>query len=142
MNTPLVRPAQPHDADAIFSLLMQFAMSYQPDRATFDVHFPQLLQSGHATLFVAILNEQVAGYILGFELLTLYANGPIMELQELMVDPQHRSKGFGRALVEAAIEQAKQRHCVEVVVPTRRARDYYVKLGFVETASYFKRKLS
>jgi len=141
MNTPLIRPAQLHDANDIFSLLTQFAMSYQPDRATFEAHFPQLLQSEHATLLVAVTNEQVVGYLLSFELLTLYANGPIMELQELMVDPQQRSQGLGRALVEAAIEQATAKHCVEVVVPTRRAKDYYVKLGFIETASYFKRKL-
>lgn len=138
----LIRPAQLHDSDAIFSLLTQFAMSYQPDRATFDVHFPPLLQSDHAILLVAATNEQVIGYALGFQLLTLYANGPIMELQELMIDPQHRSQGLGRALVEAVIEQAKNRHCVEVVVPTRRAKEYYIKLGFIETASYFKRKLS
>jgi N-acetylglutamate synthase-like GNAT family acetyltransferase len=62
----------------------------------------------------------------------------VVELQELMVAPDSRGRGIGRRLVEAILEQARAAGAVEVTVPTRRARDYYLRLGFEETATYFK----
>jgi GNAT superfamily N-acetyltransferase len=137
----LIRPASLAEAEAIFPLLQQFATSYQPDRDAFDRHFPLLLQAEHAELLVAEVAGQVVGYALGFKLLTLYANGIVVELQELMVDPEHRRQGIGRRLVEAVVEQARVAGAVEVTVPTRRARDFYLPLGFEETALYLKRRL-
>jgi GNAT superfamily N-acetyltransferase len=136
----LLRRPSPSDADDLFILLTQFAVSYKPERAAFDRHFPQLLAADDAELLVASLDEKVIGYILAFKLLTLYANGPITEIQELMVDPSYRRRGIGRELVEAVVERAWASGSVEVTVPTRRAGKYYMKLGFVETAGYFKRK--
>jgi GNAT superfamily N-acetyltransferase len=75
------------------------------------------------------------------ESMTLYANGPTAELIELMVGKTRRKRGIGRVLVEAAMAWARERGCVEVNVPTRRAGDYYEKLGFEETASFYRCKL-
>ncbi|HEX2033899.1 MAG TPA: GNAT family N-acetyltransferase [Chloroflexota bacterium] len=136
----LVRPAQMADAEAVFALLCQFAVSYHPRREAFDRHYPQLLRADHATCLVAEVAGRVVGYALAFRLLTLFANGPVTELQELMVDPAHRRRGIGRRLVEAVVERARQAGALEVTVPTRRARDYYRRLGFEETATYLKLK--
>ena len=141
MNDFMVRPSTPADAEAVFALLCQFAVSYQPERRAFDAHFPLLLAADHTELLIASLDGKVVGYVLAFRLLTLYANGAIMELQELMVDPAARRRGIGRRLVQAIEERASASGCVEVTVPTRRAADYYGKLGFVETAVYLKRKI-
>jgi GNAT superfamily N-acetyltransferase len=137
----IVRPAAPEDADAVFALLTQFAVSYQPQHAAFDQHYPRLLASQDADLLVACVDGRVVGYALGFRLLTLYANGPLLELQELMVNPQHRGTGLGRALVEAMVQRARETGCAEVTVPTRRAAGFYTALGFAETAVYLKHKL-
>jgi N-acetylglutamate synthase-like GNAT family acetyltransferase len=45
-------------------------------------------------------------------------------------------------LVAAILERAQAAGAVEVTVPTRRAREYYLRLGFEETATYLKRVLS
>ena len=37
---------------------------------------------------------------------------------------------------------ARQRGAVEVTVPTRRARDFYLAMGFESTAEYFKLNLA
>ena len=91
---------------------------------------------------VAEVGARVVGYVLAFELLTLYANGVVIELQELTVDPEYRRRGLGEKLVRAVVERGRATGAVEVVVPTRRARDYYARLGFEETASYLKLKLA
>jgi N-acetylglutamate synthase-like GNAT family acetyltransferase len=139
MSDVRIRPAASADADDLFALLLQFAVTYRPERSAFDQHFPLLLRANDAELLVGLLDGTVVAYALAFRLLTLYANGPIMELQELMVDPACRNRGIGRKLVEAVVERARASGCVEVTVPTRRAAEYYISLGFTETAVYLKR---
>jgi N-acetylglutamate synthase-like GNAT family acetyltransferase len=137
----LIRPARPADAEAIFALVEQFAMSYRPERDAFDRHFPRLLAADHVDLLVGEAGGRVAGYALAFRLLTLFANGIVVELQELMVAPEQRGRGIGSMLVESIAERARTAGAVEVTVPTRRARDFYLRLGFEETATYLKRKV-
>ena len=142
MNDLAIRPALFADAEAVFGLLTQFATSYQPERAVFDRHFPRLIASDHAVVLVASLRGEVVGYALGSIALTLYANGPVLELQELMVSPECRKQGIGGMLVEAMLECALGAGCIEAVVPTRRAKNFYVRLGFEETATFLKRRLT
>jgi ribosomal protein S18 acetylase RimI-like enzyme len=136
-----VRPATRADSNALFALLREFATSYTPDRIAFQANLPKLLKSNHQLLLVAAEDERVVGYVMAAESMTLYANGPTAELIELMVGKTRRKRGIGRVLVEAAMAWARERGCVEVNVPTRRAGDYYEKLGFEETASFYRCKL-
>ena len=142
MTDLTIRPAGAEDAEAVFALLTEFATSYQPDRLAFDRHFPRLVASAQSLFLVASVGGQVVGYALGSLALTLYANGLVLELQELMVAPEHRGRGVGRRLVGAVLERALSAGCAEATVPTRRAREFYLKLGFVETAVYLKRRLT
>jgi len=137
-----IRPAEPRDAESLFALLKQFATSYQPRRAAFDAALPQLLASPTVDLLVAEQRGQVVGYALAHSMLTLYANGAVVELQELMVAPEHRKRGIGRQLVESILDRAARSGAAEATVPTRRARDFYLRLGFEETATYLKRTLA
>ena len=136
-----IRRTEARDAEAVFRLLTQFATSYVPRREAFDRQFPRLLESEQAVFLVVEVDGSVVGYLLGFLLPTLYANGSLLELQELMVDPDCRGRGAGSALVAEARRLAWEAGCVEVTVPTRRAAPFYVKLGFEETAVYLKQKL-
>jgi N-acetylglutamate synthase-like GNAT family acetyltransferase len=138
----VIRRADPADGDALFALLQGFAMSYPADRAAFDAHLPRLVEAGHAEVWVACAGEQVIGYLLAFHLLTLYANGVVTEVQELMVDPGWRGQGVGGGLVRTVIQSARAGGSVEVTVPTRRAEAFYASLGFEQTASYLKLELA
>lgn len=138
----VIRPARRSDADRLFPLVEQFATSYRPDRGAFDRHLPLLLASDHADCLVAEAGDDLLGYALAFRLLTLYANGIVVELQELMVAPEHRGRGIGRRLVQAILDRARAAGAIEVTVPTRRARAYYLRLGFEETATYLKRRVA
>lgn len=115
-----------------------FATSYPPDRTLFNRHLPDIIESPTAELLVAEHQQEVVGYALAFDLLTLFANGLVADLQELMVADKWRGHGIGRRLVEAIAERARGRGAAELTVPTRRAADFYRRLGFTETARYFK----
>jgi predicted N-acetyltransferase YhbS len=136
-----IRPARLSDADRLFPLVEQFATSYRPERTAFDSNFPLLVAAEHVDCLVAELDGQIVGYAVAFRLVTLYANGIVVELQELMVAPEHRSMGVGRRLVEAVCARARSAGAMEVTVPTRRAGAYYLRLGFEETATYFKLRI-
>jgi N-acetylglutamate synthase-like GNAT family acetyltransferase len=137
----VVRSAENGDADAVFGLLSQFVVSYRAERVAFNRIFPELLLSANANLLVATSNEIVVGYALALRLATLYANGELWNLQELMVDAEHRSRGIGRILLNRVIHNAREQGAIEVVVPSRRAGGYYLNYGFVEAATLYKFKL-
>ncbi|HKS47122.1 MAG TPA: GNAT family N-acetyltransferase [Amycolatopsis sp.] len=145
MNGARIRHAELADAHAVFELVCQFAVSYRPHRALFDQHYELVMAAmtydGTDDLLVAEDADVVIGYALAGRFLTFYANGPVSELRELMVAPAHRGRGVGRQLVEAVIARARAAGAAEVVVTTRRAKDYYRKLGFEETATLLKLSL-
>jgi ribosomal protein S18 acetylase RimI-like enzyme len=137
-----IRTFQSEDKEAVWHLLCQFAVSYPPNRAAFDHTFETLQSANHALCLVATVDQQVVGYLIGFVLPTLFANGPIFEIVELSVDEACRTQGHGSALVNHATDAARQKGCVEAVVPTRRAGAFYERLGFRENANYYKLRLA
>jgi predicted N-acetyltransferase YhbS len=136
-----IRPAQLDDRDRLYELLCQFVWSTTPDRQAFDRNFPAVVADPNTYLRVAEDNGVVLGYSLAVLQWTLYANGKIVLLQELMVDPEHRGKGIGGQLMQSVIDDAMQAGAREITVPTRRAKDYYPRFGFNEIAAYFKLKV-
>src|SRR5579883_3098019 len=70
----IIRPGVIADADPVFSLLVQFATSYRPERAVFNATFPELISSPAACLLVAEDAGEVVGYALAVKTPTLYAN--------------------------------------------------------------------
>ena len=91
---------------------------------------------------VAASENTILGYALALRVPTLYANGDLWELQELMVDPDYRSRGIGRQLLSSVVAHARTDGAVEVVIPSRRAGAYYERFGFQEFASCYKLKLT
>jgi predicted N-acetyltransferase YhbS len=138
----VIRAAAPPDAEAVYRLLEQFVTSYRPQRPAFGRQYLSLVDSTDACVLVADVDETVVGYALALRCPTLHANGDIWILQELMVDPDHRSRGIGQALLAGVVDHARASGAVEVTVVSRRAGPYYVRHGFTETASYFKLKLT
>ncbi|MGX1474366.1 UNVERIFIED_CONTAM: N-acetylglutamate synthase-like GNAT family acetyltransferase [Streptomyces canus] len=139
---PTVRPATASDADAVFRLLADFATTYRPDPDRFTaVTFPEVLRAtaeGRAEFLVAERNTQVIGYAYAVRMPTLFADGTLLELLELTVATPLRGRGTGSRLVRAVQDRARHAQDVEMTVPTRRAADFYRRLGFTETATYLK----
>ncbi|HEY5639813.1 MAG TPA: GNAT family N-acetyltransferase [Dehalococcoidia bacterium] len=136
-----IRPAQTEDGDAVFAMLERFAMSYEPDRDAFARSFAAMLGSPDVALLVADEGQALAGYVMAVEFGTLFANGSVVQIEELFVEETKRGAGTGQMLVEAVLEWARSRAAVEVTVPTRRAGAYYERLGFKLTAEYYNVRL-
>ena len=138
-----IRPATAGDADAVAGLAEGLAQSFTFSRASFDAHYPALLAAGHACLLVAVTgagDEQV-GYLLGFEHLTFYANGPVAWVEEVFVRDGLRGQGIGRALMTGFERWARERGCALVALATRRAAPFYQALGYEDSATYLRKLL-
>ena len=133
-----VRAACSTDRLRIWQLLLQFAKSYVPNEKVFEVTFTGLVEDPRARILVIEKHGAVVGYVLAFVLPTLFANGAILEVLELVMDEEKRGAGLGKVLVEELLKVAWECGCVEAVVPSRRATPFYEKLGFERTAEYLK----
>ena len=134
----VIRSARLTDRSRIWELLNQFANSYVPSETHFDLALEQLVADPKARLLVIETDHGVVGYTLAFVLPTLFANGPILEILEVVIDESQRGIGLGTHLIEELLTGAWDSGCVEAVVPTRRAAPFYEKIGFVRTANYLK----
>ncbi|MGC0398595.1 putative N-acetyltransferase YhbS [Streptomyces sp. SAI-126] len=137
-----VRAVTPADADDVLRLLRGFATSHSPEPGRFTtVDFPAVLAAaaaGRAEFLAAEEGGRVIGYAYAARVPTLFARGTVLELLELTVGTALRGRGVGSGLVRAVLEAAGRAGDVEVCVPTRRAADFYRRLGFTETAAYLK----
>ena len=135
----MIRRATAADADAIFTLLCQFATSFRPERQSFDLCLRELLAEESAWLAVAESGAAVIGYCLGFDHVAFYANGRVGWLEEITVEPELRRKGVGRALMNAFEQWAGARGAILVGLATRRAAPFYTALGYEESAMYYRK---
>jgi GNAT superfamily N-acetyltransferase len=136
-----ITPARPGDAGAVADLAAALAQSFPFSRARFDLSYPALLAADDACLLVASGGDEPAGYLLGFQHLTFYANGPVGWVEEVFVRRQDRGRGTGRALMSAFEQWAADRGCVLVALATRRAAPFYHALGYQQSAIYHRKVL-
>ena len=136
-----IRPAELTDSDALFSLASAFATSFSVERTAFGTSLSELLQSPAAFLAVASDGGRVVGYVLGFDHHTLYANGRVSWVEEIMVSEDVRRRGIGRQLMESFEQWTRNRQSKLIALATRRAARFYKSLGYEESATYFRRLL-
>ncbi len=136
-----IKSATAKDADAVAGLAAELAHSFPFSRSGFDRSYPALLAADDACLLLAVDGPRPLGYLLGFQHLTFYANGPVAWVEEVLVREQERGRGTGRALMDAFERWAAARDCALIALATRRAAPFYLALGYEESAVYFRKVL-
>lgn len=146
MTTPhpadiAIRRARADDHDAIWPLARDFATSFTVEPEAFTRVFAALLRQRRALLLVATTTEGVDGYLLAHTHDAFLANGPITWVEEVMVSPEHRGAGIGRALINAAEQWAHEQGAAYVALASRRAGAFYLALGYSDSATFYKKTL-
>jgi hypothetical protein len=86
-----VRPAVVDDVDAVWPLARDLATSYVVDREAYATIFPGLVAEPGVLLLVATDHGTVVGYLLGQRHVTFHAGGPVLWVEEVMVEGVPRS---------------------------------------------------
>jgi GNAT superfamily N-acetyltransferase len=140
-----VRRATPADAGDIARLLHDFNIEYgepTPGPEALAERMAALLAADTAVLLEGDGPDGLA--VLRFRP-SIWTAGLECYLAELYVVPGLRSQGRGRALMEAAIELARERGAdhmeLNVDDGDTGARAFYERLGFRATADYLEREL-
>jgi len=100
-----------------------------------------LIEQSDALLLVVEDGDELAGYLLGFDHYTLFANGRVSWVEEIMVREDRRRQSFGRELMQHFEEWAISRESRLVGLATRRASAFYSAIGYEESATYFRKLL-
>ena len=135
----VVRPAGLRDLDAVGRLLHDFNTEFgepTPSPSVLADRLRQLLEGGDTAILIA--GEGPDGLaVLRFRA-AIWSSGMECYLAELFVVPSRRRQGLGRALMEAAINQATERGAdtmdIGVDEPDTAARHLYESLGFTNRA--------
>ena len=135
----LIRKAVLEDQEQVFSLAEDFATSFRPRLDAFTKAFSHLYQQDDALVLVAEESDQVIGYLLGFDHLTFFANGRVSWVEEVMVHQGHRRRKIGHALMDGFEQWASSRGSKLIALGTRRAAQFYLALGYDESAIYFRK---
>jgi GNAT superfamily N-acetyltransferase len=138
---PLIRKAVLSDRAGLFPLLKDFSTSFSPEETAFDIAFENILSEDSAILLVALLDNCLIGYCLGFDHYAFYANGRVSWVEELMVHEAFRKKNIGRALMTQFEAWAKSRKSRLIGLATRRASPFYQALDYKNSAVFFRKLL-
>ena len=125
----LVRRAASADEGALLRLATSFAMSFRVDPGALSQQFEAMLADSTCALMVATLDAELVGYVAASIHPTLYANGPVGWIEELMVDDSSREIGVGRLLVASVEQWVSANDGVMVSLATRRAAGFWSSVG-------------
>lgn len=135
MKMVTIRQATAQDQPQVFALLAQLldqlievsVVNSQSCHALFH----SLLESDRGAVLVAEEEGQLLGVITASFNPAIRYGGSYAQIEELVVDEAGRGKGIGARLVEAMIEEARQRQCKDIgLYALEHNRPFYEKLGF------------
>jgi GNAT superfamily N-acetyltransferase len=87
-------------------------------------------------VLIAYSGEEPVGFALYFSIFSTFRGRPGLFLEDLFVEPAHRGKGIGKALLAALAKVAQERGCIRlewwVLKWNRPALAFYERLGATE----------
>jgi len=138
-----VRAATKSDTDVILSLLYDLGRPKprtKSQKEMFEKLVIQYLRQKQIT--VAEISSEVVGMINMILVPRLNQTKLELYIPELIVSPNHRKMGIGRALINHAISVAKKKKCYRIRLESGHARKeshkFYSHLGFDQYAKTFK----
>jgi ribosomal protein S18 acetylase RimI-like enzyme len=134
-----VRRASPTDAQAVARLLYDFQREFDeptPELPALAERYEELLGSGELT--VILVGDGPEGFAQLRFRPSVYAKTLDAYLEELYVVPSMRGQGLGRALLEAAMETARDEGATRMDLGTSEAD--IAALGLYESAGFTNRE--
>ena len=140
-----IRDCTEQDFDQVVSLLRQLWPDVSLNTEDLRKVYQKGLNSDSENYLCATLDSEIIGFCTLVVNNSLWQQGNLGCIEELVVDEAHRGKGIGSDLLNRIIELAKSRGCRGVVLDSafhrRTSHRFYEKRGFVSEAYHFWKKL-
>lgn len=95
---------------------------------------PGLARLPNALVVLAWLGDDAVGMAICYQNFSTFAARPLMNIHDIMVDPGHRRRGIGLALLANVEEHARSRGCCRLTLEVRgdnvQAQALYLRFGF------------
>ena len=141
-----VRPARMEDLErlvGLLDLLFTIEADFRPDPARQQQGLALLLDDERARVLVAERADGVVGMCTGQLVVSTAEGGPALLVEDVVVDPHHRGRGVGRALLAALADWARGRGVRRLQLladgTNGSALAFYDRLGWLATALVCRR---
>jgi len=140
-----IREALLGDYDDILALINQLYIKDNISKQKTKRLFVENIKDKETIQLILLKENQTIGFA-SFKIMNnIQSQGKIAYLTELIIEENHRNKGFGTRLLSRIMLFAKQKKCIELQFSStfkrKRAHDFYEKLGFSKTAYFFWKTL-
>ena len=138
----VIEPATEADLDELSQMLSElFAQEgdFRPDKEK-QLRCLRLVfeQPSRGRVFVLRRNGAIVGMINLLFTISTAEGGFVIVLEDLVIHKQYQSKGYGRKLLQHAIDFAKQKNFLRITLLTDRpenlAQEFFRHHGFVESS--------
>ena len=143
-----IRPAKIGDLSGVLALYAQPALD---DGDVLPIDDAAKLHARFAdypdyTLYVAMLGNDVVGSLALLVMDNLgHLGAPSAIVEDVVVDPAIQGRGVGRAMMQFALERAREKHCYRLTLSSnakrREAHAFYESLGFERHGFSFRVEL-
>ena len=128
---------------ALLRLLFAIEADFRFDAARQRRGLGLLLQDDRARVLVARVNGRVVGMCTGQVVISTAEGGPALLVEDVVVDPDHRGRGIGRAMLAALADWARGRGVrrLQLLADANNgpALAFYDRLGWRATALVCRR---
>ena len=132
MNNIFIRPTEIKDSIILTKLCTE--LGYPANDNQISNRLKKLLKSSSDSVIVAVEKTEVVGWIHVFISLRLESD-PFAEIGGLVISSEHRNKGIGKMLVNAAEKWTRERGLSKIRVRSRLERTdahrFYERDGYV-----------
>ncbi len=138
-----IRTATPKDFDEIYNLLKQLWPVKKLNKNGLITVFSRGIGSQTDEYLCVEINDKVIGFCSLAIKNSLWQEGSIGYICEIVVELPFRNQGIGTTLLKSAIEAAKKKGCRRIELDSafhrEKAHRFYEKLGFEKRGYLFSR---
>lgn len=139
------RKSDIEDFEQIYGLLPQLWPDVKLSKSKLRLAFRRAMNSELHYYLCAVDRKAIIGFCSLSMRSSLWQQGFIAHIDEIIVDQAYRGRGIGTALMKKAFAIAGKRGCSRIELDSafhrKRAHSFYERLGFENRAYVFSRKL-
>lgn len=114
---------------------LQFSLTLEE----YKILLPEMLKNGYGQ--VAVFDNDKCIGISGYWIGTKLYSGKYLEMDNVVIDENYRSKGIGKLLCDWCINKAKENNCKKVMLDAylenEKAHKFYEREGFIKRGYHF-----